>query len=337
MKLPLFQGGFTVEAAEEIAGASLRTLTSLVDRSLLWHDVSAGRLDMHKLLREFAEDKLRQVGQADAVREAHSAYHLDLLCRLGEDVKGGDRQVEALEAIDADIENIRAAWDWALKNQAYERVKEAADVLYRVLSFRRRLEEGAQLFRRAANALESRADEDSRRLLGPVRARQAMLAAGYLSNEDAIHLLERSLESARRYDMPAERAFCLRGIGEALLDLEGPRTAKPVLEESLAIASAIDARWIQIPVLVALHDVAMLEGKPGEANRLARQLLTVCRETGDSISLSFASYRLGVSATSAAMKKGSAALRRVWPFASSSKTLHESVTLELPWPYMQRV
>lgn len=295
MKLSIFRGGFTVEAAEEVAGASLDTLTSLVDRSLLWHDVPAGRLDRHELLRQFAGDKLDQAGQAAAIRDAHGAYYLSLLCRLGGDVKGGEQQIEALETIDADIENVRAAWGWALENRAYERLQEAIDVLARVCIYNSRYKEGEQLFRWAARVLESRSDEGSKRLLGPITARRAEFASGYLRYGEAICLLEHSLEMARHAGAQAEIAYSLQAMGRALLNRDGPRRARSVLEESLELASAIDTRQIQRRALVGLHNSAMLEGKHGEAIRLAQEVLALCRETGDNIGLSDVLYSLGVS------------------------------------------
>src|SRR5262249_10049087 len=57
MKLSVFRGGFTREAAKEVAGASLRTLTALVDKSLLRVDAN-GRYDIHELLRQYGEEHL---------------------------------------------------------------------------------------------------------------------------------------------------------------------------------------------------------------------------------------------------------------------------------------
>ena len=294
MKLSLFRGGFTVEAAREVAGASLHTLLSLVDHSLLWHDGSAGRLDMHELLRQFAKDKLHQTEQTYATQDAHSAYYLGLLCRLGEQVKGGKRQVEALDTIDAEFENVRAAWRWAVENRAYERLQDAIDTLYLALRYRNRREEGELMFRRAASLLESRADAGSKRLLGPIRARRAAFLSSLLHSEEALRLLEHSLAAARQRGARAEIAFCLQVMGTALFMRDGPRKARPMLEETLAIAEAIDARWIQIRSLLILHDVVMLEGRHREGIQLARKLLARCRETDDRMSFSEALYKLGV-------------------------------------------
>src|SRR5690606_1885045 len=71
-RLPVFRGGFSREAAGQVAGASLLTLASLVDKSLLRLD-SAGRYSLQELLRQDAEVHLISAGLLDATRDAHSA------------------------------------------------------------------------------------------------------------------------------------------------------------------------------------------------------------------------------------------------------------------------
>ncbi|MGC9358146.1 MAG: AfsR/SARP family transcriptional regulator, partial [Anaerolineae bacterium] len=56
-RLSIFRGGFTREAAREVAEASLLHLSSLVDKSVLRRD-PVGRYELHELLRQYAEEKL---------------------------------------------------------------------------------------------------------------------------------------------------------------------------------------------------------------------------------------------------------------------------------------
>src|SRR5262249_21515481 len=51
-RLSVFRGGFTREAAEQVASASLGMLSSLVAKSLL-HRTAAGRYDLHELVRQY--------------------------------------------------------------------------------------------------------------------------------------------------------------------------------------------------------------------------------------------------------------------------------------------
>jgi hypothetical protein len=56
-RLSVFRGGFTAEAAEAVAGASLRTLRGLIQKSFLGQG-EGGRYEIHELLRQYAERKL---------------------------------------------------------------------------------------------------------------------------------------------------------------------------------------------------------------------------------------------------------------------------------------
>lgn len=58
-RLSMFRGGFGRLAAEQVAGASLTTLSSLVDKSWLRQN-TAGDFEFHDLLRQYVEDQLAQ-------------------------------------------------------------------------------------------------------------------------------------------------------------------------------------------------------------------------------------------------------------------------------------
>ena len=115
--LSVFRGGFTREAAQRVADAPLRELIALVHKSLL-HRMPRGRYELHELLRQYVADKLETSGEANAARDAHSVYYADFLYQREEDLKGR-RQLGALDEIEADFENVRAAWIWAIKQMNY--------------------------------------------------------------------------------------------------------------------------------------------------------------------------------------------------------------------------
>jgi hypothetical protein len=58
-QLSIFQGGFTREAAQQVIGASQRTLMALVNKSLLRPDFK-GRYQLHELLRQIGAERLAQ-------------------------------------------------------------------------------------------------------------------------------------------------------------------------------------------------------------------------------------------------------------------------------------
>jgi predicted ATPase/DNA-binding XRE family transcriptional regulator len=118
MRLSVFRGGCDLEAAEAVAGASLWILVGLVDKSLVRLN-AAGRYEMHELLRQFAADKLLDSGQAKTTRHNHLQHYLNLAERL-ECEFYGPHHVTALDRLEVEHDNYRAALDWAVQSGAAE-------------------------------------------------------------------------------------------------------------------------------------------------------------------------------------------------------------------------
>jgi len=63
-RLSVFHGGFTREAADEVAGGTLPMLARLLDKSLI-RVMGAGRYDLHALIVQFTRERLRQIPQEE--------------------------------------------------------------------------------------------------------------------------------------------------------------------------------------------------------------------------------------------------------------------------------
>jgi hypothetical protein len=124
MRLAVFRGGFAFGAAAAVAGADLRTLRRLAGKSLV-QALSTDRYEVHELLRQYGEEKLRQTEIVEAVRQAHSAHYLAFLAARDEDIKGR-RQQAGLREIRADFENVRQAWLWAVAQRQVDAISQAA-------------------------------------------------------------------------------------------------------------------------------------------------------------------------------------------------------------------
>jgi len=103
-KLAVFAGGFTLEAAEEVCGADLDTITSLVDKSLVRHE--EGRFRMLETIREFARGRIDEGTFAEIARR-----HVDFFFAL---VGSGGSEAESqtsewLGRLDPERDNLRAA------------------------------------------------------------------------------------------------------------------------------------------------------------------------------------------------------------------------------------
>lgn len=154
MRLSVFRSSFSAEAAKRIAGASLVMLMRLVDKSLLRWD-SDGRYRIHELLRQYAEEKLTQTPQvAHEVRDAHCAYFTDFLVQRQEAVIGADQRA-VLAAVDVEIDNVRTAWDWALRQKLAPAIAGMTGVMPYYYQLRSRYREGATAYEDAVQAFDT--------------------------------------------------------------------------------------------------------------------------------------------------------------------------------------
>jgi predicted ATPase len=108
--LSVFRGGFTREAAEAVAGASVRHLSNLVSKSLIGFDRGNNRYAVHELLRQYAEAELAADSErAEATVEEHARYFADLAGVADQKLTSGGEQQQGLRLVEEDIDNMRLA------------------------------------------------------------------------------------------------------------------------------------------------------------------------------------------------------------------------------------
>jgi predicted ATPase/DNA-binding SARP family transcriptional activator len=114
-----FAGGATIEAAQTVTGANLDTLEGLVDKQLLLRrlDPSANaRLVMLETVREYARERLDAGRDAAEVHRRH-CHHYVALAERAEPELFTHGEADWLPRLDAEIDNLRAAFDWSLGNE----------------------------------------------------------------------------------------------------------------------------------------------------------------------------------------------------------------------------
>jgi DNA-binding transcriptional LysR family regulator/predicted ATPase len=109
--LGAFRGGWEVDAAERIAGATLDGLASLVAHGLVRRD--AERMSMLETVAEVARERLDVLPERDAIAEAHASFFVDLARTAGAHARGPDEAVW-LDRLEVDIDNVRAALEWSI-------------------------------------------------------------------------------------------------------------------------------------------------------------------------------------------------------------------------------
>jgi tetratricopeptide (TPR) repeat protein len=156
-RLAVFRGGFTRDAAAQVAGAPLDALAALIDKSLVQR-AAGGRYAMHELLRQYAGAQLAAAAIEEEARSAHARFFIAYLADRARALSGG-RQRAATAEIAAEIENVRAAWAHTVARGDAAAIQGAAHALGVYYIFRGPYSEGAAMLEAAAGALRAAAGD----------------------------------------------------------------------------------------------------------------------------------------------------------------------------------
>lgn len=116
-RLAVFRGGFSADAAMQVAGASLSQLLACVDRSLLRSDPS-GRFELHELMRRYVGSRLADRGEMESTSELHLAHYSAVAAAAKDQVFGSNLDAGA-EVFRVERDNIRSALEWSLSTPGY--------------------------------------------------------------------------------------------------------------------------------------------------------------------------------------------------------------------------
>jgi DNA-binding SARP family transcriptional activator/predicted ATPase len=241
MQLSVFHGGCTREAAEQVTGATMAVLSSLVDKSLL-RRTNLGRYVLHALLRQFAEEKLSATpdDQERALRQ-YCAYYAALV--HGYELEHKRNLASTAGNISyflSDWRNIQAAWRQAVAFPLISEIGQFAYYLSLFYEFRGLIHEGEETFGLALAQLRAHAEQVS-----PIVLIRVLSHYGY---------------------------FCL--------SLSRLKQARQLLEEALALSSILDDDGHTADTGLTLHFlvwVTRLQGQPDKARGLLQKSMETCQ------------------------------------------------------------
>lgn len=156
MKMSVFRGGCTPDAAEQITGANGRTLQRLMSKALIQR-TNDGRYEMHELLRQYAEVYLRTSPHESETHDAHMRYYAQHLQNQKARLLS-ENQPDAIQIIERDFDNIYRAWEHILHHQHDELLDSLLFTLIIYSDSSGQFLEVSTLFEIALEALQSRAE-----------------------------------------------------------------------------------------------------------------------------------------------------------------------------------
>jgi predicted ATPase/class 3 adenylate cyclase len=302
-RLSVFVGGFTLESAEDVCNPggelgidTLDGLASLVNKSLARRvDVEGGdlRFLMLETIRDYAGERLEEMGEADQVRARHAASFLALVDRARSELTGPN-QVEWLRRLSAEHDNLRAALTWA-EERDLELALRLAGSLWRFWQMRGHLREASDrlthlLSRPGAASPEARAL--ALEGAGGIHYWMAQMSV-------ARRFYEECLELRREIGDPQGIADALYNLGFALL-YEGPGQptvdrAREVFREAKEQFGRLGDRAGMARALWAIADATYVIREYEEVLPPLREGLEIQRELGNRFDVAWSRFLEGLS------------------------------------------
>ncbi|MCE7985208.1 MAG: hypothetical protein DYG89_28890 [Caldilinea sp. CFX5] len=289
--LTVFRGGFTAPAAHAVTGAALRQLRTLLEKSWL-HPGADNRYDMHELLRQYAREQQKQTpALALQVQDRHCTYFAAALAQWATELRG-ERQLHALRELETDLDNVRAAWQWALAQGEIEAIDQALEGIALFYDWRGHCQQGEALCQAAVARLRYHLAAEERTLLVRLLAWHARFSQLLTHRElaqsclqEALALLDTFTES--RQDVRHERAFTLYVAGQVAAQTDR-NEAQRCWEASLALYRALADAWGATQLLNTLGRLALEMSDYATARRLLEESLAISQSLGDRKSMAHA-------------------------------------------------
>jgi predicted ATPase/DNA-binding CsgD family transcriptional regulator len=283
-RLAVFLGGFDLDAAEAVAGSAeleryqvLDQLSLLVDKSLVVAETISGstRFRLLETMRQYAQEKLGESGEADAVRTRHRDYYTAMALRLDDHAQS--RKKVLLDEAEREMDNLRAAFAWSLDNADTEQALLIASALQPIWVTRGWVGEGLSWLDTALADVDGGAHGVAPAIRARALADRAWIdaAIGTGRADEA----EQALAIAREVGDPALLARALVACG-AVYGFK-PEVAGTFFAEGIELARSVDDGWLVGYVLGWQSVGATMMGYPAVALEFAREGRTLADAIGD--------------------------------------------------------
>ena len=275
MKMSTFRGGFSVEAAESITGAKAVQLQRLVMKAII-HRTSDGRFEIHELLRQYAAEQLTAAGYGDEIRSAHMTYYAESLSDLEASLKDR-RQLDAIDAINADFQNVLASWQWACDTNQPAILSSMLEPLQLFMLLTSRLDRYATLLDDAIHWFE---DRNVWQLLTQLHVYHADALIEQSLTRQSFDIMKQVEPDLHNMADSKTRAIGWRTLSRASYILGDPEASFDYAETLLNLSHEMNDLWYLAQAHYALTLITGLWNADEPLEHIERSL-TLAQQTGD--------------------------------------------------------
>jgi len=270
-RLSIFQGGFTRDAAEQIAGATLSMLSSLVTKSLIRRN-GEGRYDLHELVRQYAADRLADQPKAKKdAKERHARYFMKYFGDQDARLRSA-AQRQAIEELSVEMDNIRLAWDWSIAHSEFDLIGSTMRAFATFFDTRGWLHEGLDFLARAQEAVEKAPSKRNNQItFAHILVNEGLFSFRLSRVEQSYAMLTRSIEILRPLNEPRVLVEAVSFLGIVSVLMGRFKEALGHFYEGLEIARATNNKWFEA---LDLTEIAISEIMAGISKNPTEQLQT---------------------------------------------------------------
>jgi predicted ATPase/Tfp pilus assembly protein PilF len=290
IRLGIFNGGFTLEAAEGVCAPNgeldvFTGVETLLNGSLIRQVDSVSdepRFDMLQTIRDYALEKAEEAGITAEMHQAHCEYFTQLA--QGAEVYGS-QSMTWLQRLGEEHDNFRVALTWALGHE--EDIPAAVVMMEPLMWFWFRyghLQEGVEWMKKAMAATAGMG-------VSPIRAMalvgRAMLAlwSGDL-NVAAEHSLA-AIEMSNQLNFDAVLSLAKLGYGVTLINQGKDKEAFSHLVDAGELFDEQDQTWMKGTALVHLANASLGLGDADQALEWLDMALPLMKASGDLWNMAF--------------------------------------------------
>jgi predicted ATPase/DNA-binding SARP family transcriptional activator len=276
MKLSVFRGGFSLNAASHVSRSTLEIIAALVDKSLV-KSIRSGRYDLHGLLRQFAQEKLTEAGELEKTRLAHLTCFVNMCEEIEPRVQSKEQEFW-LKLLEQDHANFRAALEWGINE--YDDPTLAAKLaaaLHWYWQLTVYVSEGQRWEEQALARLDPTESTECRAKLLYGTAALAWWHNDF--NTAATRVME-CLAIWRELNNKKGIAYALLGVGLSMLSHRQNDFARTALEECITLMREVKDTWGLSIALNNLGEASVMAGDAELAQFFWQQALAAARESG---------------------------------------------------------
>lgn len=272
-RLAIFQGEFSLKAAQAIAAVGHSLLQDFAAKSLV-REVSEKRYEFHKVLYEYADQQLDELGQREQLARQHAQFFLNELEDAVTELYG-PRQSAAAQRLQSDQDNLKAAFLWAAAHEDEELVIPALPVLNRFYHVTGQFKTGENVL---AGALAS-VSEDHAEVRGALYVHHADFLHEQHEYEDVLL----TLEMAQNCGISAGNlnALALLLAAKATFRLGRYDEAQASLDQALPLAAELASADLQAQCWQQQGALQEAAGDYEAAEKALNQALAWASQTGD--------------------------------------------------------